>query len=109
MMRLTYAGGSLLTGRKIASAVLTFAAALAHAERATQLEVPGRTEDGVEGTFLVLIGPASQILVEPTDDPEEIEDTAFVAGLNERIRELSSPRRALPLEEPTYGIDTEYD
>jgi hypothetical protein len=98
MMRLEYAGGSVLTGEAIANAVIRYAAALAKAQSAVSLDVPGITEEGVEGTFTILLGPASQILIEPTDDDADITDDEFVASLDREIEALERPRQAHPFD-----------
>jgi hypothetical protein len=100
MMRLEYAGGAILTGSAIADALLRYAAALARANTAISLEVPGRTTEGVEGTFQILLGPSSQILVEPTGDPEELVDEEFLDGLERRIQLLEQPPYVVPWDEP---------
>lgn len=99
MMRLDYAGGTILTGTAIARAVVRYGAALAQARGAAAIQVPGRTVDGLSGDFEVLLGPASQILVEPTDDSDEVEDEAFLADLERRISSIERPPYVLPWDE----------
>ena len=100
----------MLTGSSIAHAVLRYAAALSDADLATSLEVPGRTGDGVEGRFEILLGPASQILVEPTDDPDEIEDPEFLADITRLTAVLLAPPNVEPTDERiTEGFDDEFD
>lgn len=99
MMRLDYAGGTILTGTAIAHAVLRYAAALARAEDAVSIRVPGRTVDGVEGYFQILLGPSSQILVEPTGDPHEVVDETFLTDIEQRIDVLERPPYVLPWDE----------
>ena len=109
MMRLEYAGGTILTGSLIADAVLRYAAALSDADLATPLDVPGRTNEGVEGRFQILLGPASQIMVEPTDDPGEIVDAEFLAETNRLIDVLVAPPNVEPTDERiTEGSDDEF-
>ena len=110
MMRLSYAGGDLLTGSAIATAVLRYAAALSEADMATTIDVPGRTLDGVEGRFGLLIGPASQILVEPTDDPEEIEDDEFLGEIEHLTKILTDPPNVMPSDEAIdFGLREEFE
>ena len=98
MMRLEYAGGTMITGDEIADAVVRYAAALAIAETAVAVDVPGITSEGVSGTFQMLLAPASQILVEPTDEGGELRDDEFVAALDAEIELLQRPRVAMPFE-----------
>jgi hypothetical protein len=100
MMRLEYAGGAIVTGSAITNALLRYAAALARAETAISIDVPGRTVHGVEGTFQMLLGPSSQILVEPTDDPDELVNEEFLADLEQRIDRLERPPFVVPWDEP---------
>ena len=99
MMRLEYAGGTMITGDEIADAIVRYAAALAIANTAVAIDVPGITADGVSGTFQILIGPASQIMVEPSDEPGPVRDEEFVAHLNAEIELLQRPRVALPFDD----------
>ena len=99
MMRLDYAGGTIFTGTAIAHALLRYAAALARADDAVSIKVPGRTTDGVEGDFQILLGPSSQILVEPTDDPDDFVDEEFLADIEQRIGLLERPPYVLPWDE----------
>lgn len=109
MMRLEYAGGTLLTGEAIAEAVISYAAALARAQTSVNIEVPGITTEGVRGTFKILIGPASEIIVEPTDDPEEIVDDEFVARTHEAMVRLEHPPEVVPDSAPPTAPDLEWD
>lgn len=99
-MRLEYAGGAILTGSAITDALLRYAAALARASTAITIGVPGRTSEGVEGTFQILLGPSSQILVEPTGDADELVDEEFLADLERRIDLLERPPYVVPWDEP---------
>ena len=109
MMRLEYAGGTLLTGEAIADVVVSYAAALARAETSVDIEVPGITSDGVHGSFKILLGPASEIIVEPTDDPEEVVDEEFVARTREAMMRLEHPPEVLPDTAPPTTPDFEWD
>lgn len=99
----------MLTGAAIADAVLRYAAALARVGTAATVEVPGRTEHGIAGRFKFLIGPASEIIVEPTDDEDELEDEAFVAWVEEQIHRLERPPTIVPVAEPPIRGFDEFD
>lgn len=109
MMRMTYAGGEVLTGHAIAQAVIDYAAALAEADMATTIEIPGRTAEGVTGTFGILLGPSSQILVEPTDDAEEIEDPELLDELRRLTRVLTDPPPIAPAEAGDLEWNSDFD
>ncbi|HWH27202.1 MAG TPA: hypothetical protein VNT53_11230 [Pseudolysinimonas sp.] len=100
MLRFQYAGSSFLTGDAIAEAVLDLGATLARVQSSTYLDVPGITSKGVRGIFRVLLGPASQMLLEPTLDQNELEDPDFVAQVRSRIAQLERTPRALPVNTP---------
>jgi hypothetical protein len=76
-----YADGRYLTGDDIARAVVECAKALAReGAAAATVEVPIRLPEGGEDVVEILIGPASQIVVEPAGptgdeliDPEAVE------------------------------------
>lgn len=105
MMQIEYAGGSLLTSDEVADAVLRYAAALAATGGAVAVDVPGITDDGLPGTFKMLLGPSSQILAEPTERAGDIDGRAFVAEVDGEIDSLERPNRALPFdgEPPVSG------
>ncbi|WP_317229647.1 hypothetical protein [Clavibacter sp. MX14-G9D] len=98
MHTIHYADGRYLTGDDIARAVVDCAQALAREGRAADaVRVPVRLPDGGAGEVEILIGPASQIVVEPADAAdhagEELRDPEAVA----RIRALTiSARQSQP-------------
>ncbi|MBW8026099.1 hypothetical protein EOG37_05295 [Clavibacter michiganensis subsp. michiganensis] len=79
-----YADGRHLTGDDIARAVVEFAQVLAHeGTDAATVTVPVRLPGGGVGAVEIVIGPASQILVEPAGPSDhELRDPGAV----ERIR-----------------------
>lgn len=105
MKRIHYASGSLLTGDAIADAVVRFAAILAQNSTAAEVRAPAILDDGEVGEALMLLGPASQILVEAAHyDGSELHAETFVAELDERMAALG-PRRATFVHEGTEEID----
>ena len=88
--RILYAGGSFLTGDGIADAVLTYAAELANAGKATKLEVPALDLEQRPALVSLLVGPASQILAEPVSVGQEIEDETFTSQLRRKTKVLQS-------------------
>ena len=90
MHRVHYAGGSVLTGDAIASALLEYAAALGRHATSATVEIPVREDDGERGIAQVLVGPASQFV--SVHEPEalaEIEDRDLVERLATATRELA--------------------
>jgi hypothetical protein len=87
MRQITYAGGSFITSDAVAQALLDYGAALANADRAATVHVPAT---GLPGdNVAVLVGPASQLLAQPYDGPdEEIDGTAFIHEVTDRTRQL---------------------
>ncbi|WP_295127717.1 hypothetical protein [uncultured Leifsonia sp.] len=105
MKRIHYASGSLLTGDAIADAVVRFAAILAENATAAEVHAPAILDDGEVGEALMLLGPASQILVETEHyDGSELRGESFVAELDERMAALG-PRRATFVHEGTEEVD----
>lgn len=109
MHRVQYAGGSVLTGDAIASALLEYAAALARQSTSATVEIPVREADGALGVAQVLIGPASQLVSthEPgsTDgDADEIVDDELVERFTHAIRVLG-PAVGYPLDATAPGDD----
>ena len=88
--RILYAGGSFLTGDRIADAVLDYAAELANAGKAVKLEVPALDLEQRPERVSLVIGPSSQLLAEPVSVGQEIEDEAFIRQLHRRTEVLRS-------------------
>ena len=90
MKRILYAGGSFLTGDRIADAVLDYAAELANAGKAAKVEVPALDLEQRPERVLLLIGPSSQLLAEPVSVGQEIDDETFTTELRRKTRVLQS-------------------
>ncbi len=76
MKRITFPGGSIVTGSAVADALLTYVTELAHDANSVSVEIPVLEANGAISTHTLLIGPASQLDIAdvnglPTD--EEIE------------------------------------
>jgi hypothetical protein len=106
MQRISYAGEHFLTGNEITSALVSYAAALAHHGSAESIEIPVvNEEDGRPGTAIFLIGPASQIVAEEFDAGgyDEIHDDELVA----RLRTLTAQLAPMHPITPTAPTDQE--
>jgi hypothetical protein len=88
MRRVTYAGGSFVSGDRIVDVVARYAAANANAERAAEIDVPAVDIDGQPIKIGIVLGPASQMFSEPVLRERELEDDQFVAEMEERIQDL---------------------
>ena len=110
MKRMHYASGSLLTGDDIADVLVRYAAALAHNNDSAEVHAPAIVDSGGTGEVLMLLGPASQILVEDEHfGGDELRDEQFVEGLEGRIMALG-PQRATFVEYGTEEMpDVDFD
>lgn len=88
--RILYAGGSFLTGDRIAEAVLEYAAELANAGKATKLDVPALDLEQHPESVSLVIGPSSQLLAEPITVGQEIDDETFTRRLRRMTQVLRS-------------------
>jgi hypothetical protein len=88
MKRVSYAGGSFISGDRIVDAVSRFAAANANAERAAEIEIPAVDIDGRVQMIGVVLGPASQMFAEPVLAEKELEDEEFVARVESLTAQL---------------------
>ncbi len=88
MKRVSYAGGSFISGDRIVDAVSRFAAANANAERAAEIEIPAVDIDGRVQMIGVVLGPASQMFSEPVLAETELEDEEFVARVDALTAQL---------------------
>ncbi|MCU1550666.1 MAG: hypothetical protein JWR36_1226 [Glaciihabitans sp.] len=92
MKRIYYASGSVLTGDRMADAIVAYAAALAIREFSDTIDIPVSLPNGSEARAQLLIGPASQLVVVPEPEAREAaEDEETIAELLSRARALSSP------------------
>lgn len=93
MKRISYAGGSFVTGDGIADALLDYAAVLARAGSADRLSVPAiGGEEGVVSIDLV-VGPASQLIAAPEEHlGSELLDDGFVSEAHRRGRLVRAGR-----------------
>lgn len=88
MKRVSYAGGSFISGDRIVAAVSRFAAANANAERAAEIQVPAMDVDGSLQKIGIVLGPASQLFSEPVLAQDELVDEVFVARMEALTRVL---------------------
>lgn len=93
MKYVVYGDNKILTGDAIAEAVLAYAAALGENSTTDIVEIPTSDEHGTAATAEVLLGPASQIMVESAPDDElEPEDDDLVQELTRRTAEVGGAR-----------------
>lgn len=93
MKDIVYGENRIMTGDAIASAVLAYAAALGQNGSTDIVDVPTADGDGFATTAELLLGPASQIMVQDCPDDElEIEDDALVAELSRRAAAVGGAR-----------------
>jgi hypothetical protein len=90
---IVYGENRVMTGDAIAEAVLAYAAALGQNGTTDIVEVPTADEDGVAVTAELLLGPASQVMVEVApEDALQPEDDALVAELVRRTAAVGGAR-----------------
>lgn len=88
-----YGENKVMTGDEIAEAVLAYAAALGESGTTDIVEIPASDADGVGTVAEVLLGPASQVMVEPAPDDElEPDDTDLVNELQRRTAAVGGAR-----------------
>ena len=88
MKRITYSGGSIVTGNAITSALLEYTTTVADAENSVTIDITVLEENGETSVHTLLLSPASQF------------DVADVGGISE---EEESRRFPVP-EMPQIGI-----
>jgi hypothetical protein len=88
MKRVSYAGGSFVSGDRIVDAVSRFAAANANARRTAEVQVPAMDLDGAVQKIGIVLGPASQLFSEPVIAQDELEDEEFVERIESLTRQL---------------------
>jgi hypothetical protein len=88
MKRITYSGGSIVTGNAIAAALLDYTTSVADAENSVTVDITVLEENGETSVHTLLLGPATQF------------DVADVGGMTE---EEEARRFPVP-EMPQVGI-----
>jgi hypothetical protein len=112
MKRIFYSSGSIVTGDRMAIAIVRYAEVLAQSESSDTIDVPITLASGEEGRAQVLLGPGSQLVVVPEENVDETpEDDATIAELESRTRSHSSPRPLASEENDggQYGSDYSSD
>jgi hypothetical protein len=109
MKRILYSGGSVLTGDNIAHSVAMYAASLARAGSADAVIIP-MVKDGILGTIEIVIGPASQLMVEDAgvEFDAEFNDGPYLEMLAERRSRLDNPpgvQPSAPATEESTALD----
>lgn len=95
MKYIVYGENKIMTGDRIAHAVLAYAAALGENGTTDIVDVPTADEYGQAVTAELLLGPASQVMVEVAPDDElEPEDDGLVAELVRRTAAVGGARFA---------------
>ena len=93
MERINYAAGSVVTGDRLAHAIVAYARALARQGSSDTVSFPVLLESGELGSAEVLIGPASQVLnVSEPSDHDEVLDEELVSDLQRKTEALGTPR-----------------
>ncbi|WP_374945826.1 hypothetical protein [Agreia sp.] len=93
MKRILYSGGAVMTGDHLADAVLEYASELARQESSDTLDVPSISDAGVAGHTQLLLGPASQFVVEEVEtDVDDPFDAELVETIAEKTRHLQAPK-----------------
>ncbi|MFG6443893.1 hypothetical protein ACFXP7_01295 [Microbacterium sp. P06] len=105
MDRIHYSGDSILTGTKIAHALIDYAQALAQTESSDTVVLPTVREDGGAGRSEFLVGPSSQLFSDAEDsewaDPIDSDLVDELSMKAERLRQFGSATpsvQAQPLE-----------
>jgi hypothetical protein len=106
MDQIRYAGNTLETGTDIAHAVLAYAQALAANGDSATITIPVRHNDGSVVKAEVLIGPASQLISEPSDTSDsELEDAHTVRWLTEATAKLRTPHPTAEAAADYWAVD----
>jgi hypothetical protein len=86
MKRIFYSSGSVVTGDRIAEAVIRYAKVLALRDDSDTIDVPIALESGRVDRAQLLIGPSSDLAVVPEEsDMEDPEDSETLAELERQI------------------------
>ncbi|TBN55466.1 hypothetical protein EYE40_14775 [Glaciihabitans arcticus] len=76
MKRITYSGGSLVTGNAITAALLEYTTSVADAENSVTVDIPVLEENGEVTVHTLLLSPASQFDVADVGGISDAEEAA---------------------------------
>ncbi|WIB77973.1 hypothetical protein DEJ28_02425 [Curtobacterium sp. MCPF17_002] len=108
MKYIHYNGTTILTGDEIADAVAEYAAVLGANGRTDTVHVPTADAHGQLIRATLLIGPASQIVLEPAPEDElEPESPEFVEQLRRGARSAGSAQPVHAEGDDVLGADSE--
>jgi hypothetical protein len=97
MKRITYSGGSIVTGNAITAALLRYTTTVADAENSVTVDVTVLEENGETSVHTLLLSPASQF------------DVADVGGITEEEEARRFPVPEMPMIGITGMVETNGD
>jgi hypothetical protein len=97
MKRITFSGGSIVTGNAITDALLQYTTNVADAENSVTVEVTVLEENGETSVHTLLLSPASQF------------DVADVGGISEEEEAIRFPVPDLPMVGIAGAVETNGD
>jgi hypothetical protein len=107
--RISYAAGSILTGDRVAHAIVEYARALAKNGDSDSVRFPVLLASGDVGSAEMLIGPASQVLAVPEHtDHDEIIDEDFVEALGLKTQAIGMPRAVTESPDDLEGYPSDF-
>jgi hypothetical protein len=97
MKRITFAGGSIVTGNAITEALLGYTTTVADAENSVTVDITVLEENGETSIHTLLLSPASQF------------DVADVGGITEEEEARRFPVPVMPLVGISGSVDANED
>jgi len=93
MKRILYNGGTVITGDAIAHAIIEYASELARHESSDTVDIPTVNAEGDYARAEMLLGPASQFVIETiAAEQEDPADEALVTEIEAKTAQLLAPR-----------------
>lgn len=109
MKRIFYASGSVITGDRMADAIVHYAEVLSQQDSSDTIDIPITLSSGEAGRAQVLLGPGSQLVVVPEEGAaEEPEDLETITELESRARTHGSPRPQASGEDDRAAYNNDY-
>jgi hypothetical protein len=109
MMKLRYAGGEIYISDLASTVLLRYAQILAEHSASDTVVLPAVTMEGAVGDTHILIGPASELLVVPTNEtPTDIDDREALAVMRERAARMQPHRPMVDGSAGDSGYDDDY-
>lgn len=103
MKRIHYAGLAFSTSDELSDELVAYAAELARHQTADTVDVPSISDTGFRESIVMLLGPASQLVVDHSEVPDSVDTDAVVDDVRARRHRLADPDPGIHMSPAVNG------